>query len=126
MPPAPAANPADPADPASNAGSGWLPLLRVAVAGESMLPTLRPGDWCLVRRGGRIRPGAVVVIERPDRPGLLVVKRAVQSTAAGWWVLGDNPVRSDDSRVFGPVPAAAVVGRVLGRYAPWRRLGRIR
>ena len=34
------------------------PLMTVQVAGGSMLPTLRPGDCLLVRRGARVRPGA--------------------------------------------------------------------
>ncbi|MDQ1673519.1 MAG: Peptidase S24-like, partial [Frankiaceae bacterium] len=33
----------------------------VAVAGNSMRPTLRPGDACLVRYGAPIRSGDVVV-----------------------------------------------------------------
>jgi nickel-type superoxide dismutase maturation protease len=90
-----------------------------------MLPALRPGDWWVVRRGGPIRPGDVVVVERPDRPGLLVVKRVVRRAGDGWWVEGDNPAESDDSRQFGPVPAQAVRGRVVWRYFPIvRRRGR--
>jgi nickel-type superoxide dismutase maturation protease len=86
-----------------------------------MLPTYRPGDWLVVRRGARIRPGDVVVARRPDRPSLLLVKRAVRRTATGWWLEGDNPDESDDSRLFGPVEAALVEARVLGRYWPLRR-----
>ncbi len=86
-----------------------------------MLPALHPGDWCLVRRGGRVRPGDIVVLERPDRPGLLVVKRVARAVSGGWWVEGDNAADSDDSRVFGAVPASAVIGRVLLRYYPLRR-----
>ena len=94
---------------------------RVAVAGSSMLPTLRPGDWLIVRWSGAdaARPGALVVLERPDRPGLLVVKRAVRREPDGWWVLGDNPAASDDSRVFGAVPDPHLRGRVIARYWPW-------
>jgi nickel-type superoxide dismutase maturation protease len=89
-----------------------------------MLPTLRPGDWCLVRVGGRaVRPGDVVVVERPDRPGLLVVKRIVRREPGGWWLAGDNPAQSDDSRVFGPVPDDDVRGRLVWRYHPLRRRG---
>ena len=97
------------------------PLTRVAVAGRSMLPTLHPGDWCLVVRGAPVQPGRVVVLERPDRPGLLVVKRVRGRRPDGWWVEGDNPAESDDSRLFGAVPADAVLGRVVWRYHPLRR-----
>jgi len=80
-----------------------------------MVPTLRPGDAVVARRGGRIRPGDVVLARFRDRPDRLVVKRAVRPYDGGWWVEGDNPYASDDSRRYG---AADVVGRVLWRYWP--------
>jgi nickel-type superoxide dismutase maturation protease len=105
---------------------GASPVLRVAVAGDSMSPTLAEGDWLLCRRvhgGMGVREGDVIVLERPDRPGLLLVKRVVRREGAGWWVEGDNAAASDDSRLFGPVPDAYVVARVLARY--WPRPGRV-
>lgn len=86
-----------------------------------MVPALQPGDWLVVRWRARIRPGDVVVARRPDRPALLLVKRAVRRTGDAWELLGDNPAASDDSRLFGPVPDAFVLGRVVGRYWPLRR-----
>ncbi|WP_030438692.1 S26 family signal peptidase [Actinoplanes subtropicus] len=97
-----------------------LPLLAVLVNGPSMVPTLRSGDALLVRRGGRVRPGDVVVARFRARPDLLVVKRAVREQDGGWWIQGDNPLVEDDSRKYG---VADVIGRVLFRYFP--RLGRI-
>lgn len=97
------------------------PLSAAGVAGDSMTPTLYPGDFLLVVRTDRIVPGDVVMAERPDRPGLLVVKRALAREAKGWWVEGDNPPCSDDSRIFGHVPDDHVLGRVLLRYWPPRR-----
>jgi len=91
------------------------PLGRVLVAGESMLPTLRPGDCLVVRRGVRPRPGDVVVARFPSRPGLLVVKRAVRPVGDLWWIESDNPVVTDDSRRYGP---ALVLSRVVLRYWP--------
>ena len=38
-----------------------LPLFAVLVKGPSMAPSLRDGDALLVWRGGRARPGQVVV-----------------------------------------------------------------
>lgn len=104
--------------------SGRWPCLRVAVAGGSMSPTLLDGDWLLCRRVRGVtgvREGDVVVLERPDRPGLLIVKRVVRRDGSGWWVEGDNAAASDDSRLFGAVPAAHVVARVLARYWPHPR-----
>ena len=86
-----------------------------------MVPTLRDGDALLVRRGGRVRPGDVVVARFRTRPDLLVVKRAVRAQDGGWWVEGDNEFVTDDSRAFG---VADVIGRVILRY--WPRPGRLR
>jgi nickel-type superoxide dismutase maturation protease len=96
------------------------PYGRVAVDGGSMLPGLHAGDWLVVRWGGRPRFGDVVVARRPDRPTLLIVKRAVHRTRDGWVLHGDNPRFSDDSRLFGPIPDELILGRVLFRYWPPR------
>ncbi|GAB1642882.1 S26 family signal peptidase [Krasilnikovia sp. MM14-A1259] len=92
-----------------------LPLFAVLVRGPSMAPTLRDGDALLVRRGGRVRPGDVVVASFRARPGLLVVKRAVEAREQGWWIHGDNEFGTDDSRTYG---VADVIGRVVFRYWP--------
>ena len=91
-------------------------LTRVAVYGASMTPTLRADDWLLVRRTTDAPEGSLVVLEWPQRPGLLVVKRVIRRTTEGYWVEGDNPEASDDSRRYGPVPR--LWGRVLLRYWP--------
>jgi phage repressor protein C with HTH and peptisase S24 domain len=90
----------------------------VLVLGPSMVPTLRHGDAVLVRRGGPVRPGDVVVGRFPGGPPHLVVKRAVRPAGGGWWLEGDNPLGTDDSRAYGP---GVVLGRVLCRYWPLRR-----
>jgi phage repressor protein C with HTH and peptisase S24 domain len=84
-----------------------------------MLPTLRPGDQVLVRMGARVRPGDVVLARLPGRP--LGVKRAWRRVGPGWDLRGDAPGQSTDSRHFGPVPDADIVGRVVLRYWPIRR-----
>lgn len=80
-----------------------------------MVPVLYPGDQLLVRRTAAVQPGDLVVARFPAAPDRLVVKRAVRRTAGGWWVEGDNPAGSDDSRRYGP---AEVVGSVRWRYWP--------
>ncbi len=99
---------------------------RVQVEGTSMVPALRPRDRCLVRWGGPVQVGDVVVAERPDRPGLLVVKRVTARDPDGWWLEGDHVRASHDSWLFGPVRPDGVRGRVVWRYAPLHRWGRVR
>ena len=95
------------------------PITRVKVAERSMEPALRPGDWLLVRRTRRIRPGQLVLARHPERPEMLIVKRAARRADGGWWLESDTPdVGAVDSRRFGPVPGPLIEGRVLGRY--WR------
>ena len=66
-------------------------LFRVAVAGASMEPTFRDGDWLLVRRLRRPpRRGDVVVASDPREPGRLLVKRVHAVTGDLVSVRGDH------------------------------------
>lgn len=95
---------------------------RVLVRGPSMSPTLSDGDVVLARMSGRARAGAVVLVRWQQRPQQLSVKRAVSEVDGQWFVLGDNPDGSTDSRTLGP---ARVVAVVLCRLWPApRRLSR--
>jgi nickel-type superoxide dismutase maturation protease len=94
-----------------------------------MEPTLRDGDWLLVRRLLRPpRPGEIVVAADPREPERLLVKRVRSVAADGVTVQGDHadPAESTDSRQFGPIPRSAVVGRPVLRYAPLGRIGLVR
>jgi nickel-type superoxide dismutase maturation protease len=91
---------------------------RIRVVGPSMEPTVRNGQWWLVRRTSDVRPGHVVLLRHPVRTDLLLVKRIIRAEGTGWWVEGDNPSASDDSREFGPIPAELVKGRLVWRYHP--------
>lgn len=103
------------------------PVIPVAVSGDSMEPTLRDGDRVVVRRLGRPpRAGEVVLVPDPRAPGRSLLKRVATVGPAGLELAGDRPDRSTDSRHFGPVDPRSVEGRVLFRYAPLRRVGRVR
>ncbi|HLX34783.1 MAG TPA: S26 family signal peptidase [Candidatus Limnocylindrales bacterium] len=114
-----------------------------------MLPAIEPGDWLLVDPLAKRwpKPGAVVIFREPDS-GELAVKRIsagpgsrvryangyLELAADEAWLTADAspgltgragygpPV---DSNRFGPVPASLLVGRVVFRYGPLGRLGRI-
>jgi nickel-type superoxide dismutase maturation protease len=100
-------------------------LHRLEVSGQSMRPTLEPGDRLLLLRTRRVRAGDLVVVPDPRHPGRMVVKRVVLASATGLTVKGDNADASTDSRQFGVVPLASVRGRVVYRYFPDSRRGRI-
>jgi nickel-type superoxide dismutase maturation protease len=103
------------------------PLRTFEVTGESMLPTLCPGDWLVVRTGERVRArvriGDVVIARHPGEPDRLIVKRISGRTADGWWLESDNQRAAgrQDSWDFDAVPDRLLVGRVVGRYRPLRR-----
>jgi len=105
----------------------WLPR-RVVVAGNSMSPTLQSGDRLLVVPARRYREGRLVALRDPRDRDRVVVKRidCVTDAGQGYVVLGDNPDGSTDSRHFGPVARADMVGCIVYRYGPPDRVGRIR
>ncbi|MGH9054313.1 MAG: nickel-type superoxide dismutase maturation protease [Acidimicrobiales bacterium] len=98
---------------------------RVTVAGTSMLPAFEPGDHLLVVPALRVHPGQVVAVVDPREPGRLLVKRVHACSGGSVDVRGDNDASSTDSRSFGPVDRAQVVGRVVYRYGPPGRTGRV-
>jgi signal peptidase I len=115
-----------------------------------MEPAIRAGDWLLVdpsttrwpRRGTVVAflepasqtlsikrvaatPGDRVpfrdgYIELADDEAWLTADATAEATASAGF---GEPI---DSRSFGPVPLELLVGRVWFRYAPWRRIGRVR
>lgn len=77
-----------------------------------------PGDTIAIVDGSAIRNGA---LEREppqaacdDNAGCNYPV-AVHLPAEAWFVMGDNRGASDDSRYWGPVPRAWIIGKVLAR-----------
>lgn len=101
------------------------------VVGDSMEPTLSAGDRVIVSlwayRTADPAPGEVALFAGPgDRPMVKRVVRAIRENGPAFEVAGDNPESSIDSRQFGPVSADRFRGRVIWRYWPVSRAGRIR
>lgn len=97
-----------------------------------MRPTLEPGDRLRIdtRAYRRRRPavGELVVVVDPEVPTRWLVKRvgAVRDAPdpggpPELFLTSDNEEEGRDSRRFGPVDAARIVGRVYRRYAPASR-----
>ena len=80
------------------------PLGLYRVAGDSMRPTLEPGQLLLGWRWSRAKAGDIVVA-RHGRP---LVKRLAALAEPGAWLVGDNPAASTDSRHFGHLSPALI------------------
>jgi len=99
---------------------GWClgRFKRVRVVGESMQPTLSPGDEVLVRRCSRLRrvypqPGQLLWLQHPLRSDIQLIKRCERVMGSRVFVQGDNASESTDSRQFGPVSFDLILGCVV-------------
>jgi nickel-type superoxide dismutase maturation protease len=95
-----------------------------------MAPELQPGDRLVIWRpviwsSSAVRTGDIVAAPDPRSPERTVLKRAGAVGPQGVLLLGDNPAQSTDSRHFGRIPVASVRGKVVYRYAPPSRAGRL-
>jgi signal peptidase I len=112
----------------------------------SMEPTLRceaPAPGCTGDASDRVlalrsflagAPGSgdVVAYRMPDdgvarcgTPGTYVHRVARAAASGQVFVVGDSREFSCDSRVFGPIPESAVEARIVFRYWPLSRFGRV-
>ncbi len=80
------------------------------VVGESMLPTLKPGELLLGINTKRIMPGDIVIV---NHNGLDKVKRVKEVNKDSVYILGDNPKKSSDSRDFGFIDRSKIIARVI-------------
>ena len=96
------------------------------VHGTSMLPVLRPGDVILVHESAYCRRapryGEVVVARPSSLGGRALVKRVLPVGSDEYFLLGDHPAESLDSRELGPVTRRELVGRAWLRVWPPRVL----
>ena len=97
-----------------------LPFDRFVVEGESMAPSISPGERVFVNRVAywfrSPKAGDLVVLRDPREPERLLIKRIDVAHGNSVEVAGDNADASTDSRTFGPVPADLIIGKVWFRY----------
>jgi nickel-type superoxide dismutase maturation protease len=110
--------------------AAWSCPHRVAVAGHSMEPSLRDGDWLLVDpdayRQGSPRRGDLVVARDPRDARRTLIKRVGEVDDGRLSLVGDHPAHASDAETLGLVDASAVLGRPWFRYWPLPRVGPVR
>jgi nickel-type superoxide dismutase maturation protease len=87
----------------------------IKVAGDSMSPALRDGDYILIKKARSLRPGFVVVADHP-RLGR-IVKRVMALDENGITLAGDNP-SSTASVEIGPMQPEQLRGRAILAITP--------
>lgn len=84
-----------------------------------------PGDRIEIRDGHVVRNGRAV--DEPfatDCDDEICNLKPFTVPAGQFFVMGDNRGDSSDSRFWGPVPRAQIIGRVFGSYWPPSRFGK--
>ncbi len=95
----------------------------VKVSGSSMSPAYNQGDWLLVRglsgKKHTLKIGSVYLIQDPNRPGVVLLKRVKESRMEHgvnrYWVEGDNS-NSEDSKKWGWLEDEQFFGKVILKY----------
>ncbi len=83
------------------------------IEGESMFPALRSGATVIVNPHLEIGVGDVILAKHPFKQSIRMAKRVAQITEDGrYFVLGDNALESEDSRAFGAIKPADVIGKI--------------
>ena len=95
----------------------------VKVSGSSMSPAYNQGDWLLVRglsgKKHTLKIGSVYLIQDPNRPGVVLLKRVKESRmehgVIRYWVEGDNS-NSEYSKKWGWLEDEQFFGKVILKY----------
>ena len=91
-----------------------FPISRYTVNGNSMSPSLRPGqdvlsfNWAYLGKKPKKGDIVVVIVNRKD-----MVKRVERVMGNELWIRGDNRDEGTDSRDFGAITIDNVVGKVI-------------
>ena len=89
-------------------------MVKVVIHGDSMLPTLKPGDIIKFSVVENLKEGDVVLVFHPFRKNIKIVKRIKSIDVDRFFLEGDNPdpLASDDSHNFGTVTFDSIIGKM--------------
>lgn len=88
----------------------------IQVSGDSMVPTLKNDDRVIVDLKQAIGPGDLVLANHPYKKSIRIIKRVASiDPDANFFLVGDNPDESSDSKAFGAVPSSDIVGKVISK-----------
>ena len=89
-------------------------MVKVVIHGDSMLPTLKPGDIIKFSAVENLKEGDVVLVSHPLRKNMKIVKRIKSIDDDRFFLEGDNPdpLASDDSHNFGAVTFDSIIGKM--------------
>jgi nickel-type superoxide dismutase maturation protease len=89
---------------------------RYRVEGDSMMPLLKHGDQVTVDESAELDAGDIVIARHPFIKGVEMVKRIKEIDENGkYFLVGDNPDESTDSRTFGAISVECIKGKVVSR-----------
>ena len=109
-------------------------LQTVRISGESMAPTLKSGQRAIFLKSSPSKSsrtvlgigdkwlGRIVLIQRINNLGardFYQVKRITEIKDGKFFVTGDNPEYSTDSREFGWLSADEIVGKLLFKFGKY-------
>jgi nickel-type superoxide dismutase maturation protease len=88
----------------------------ILVEGDSMLPNLKNGDGILIDPDAPIAVGDIILAKHPFKKSVKILKRIAEIDQNGnYFLVGDNPAESTDSRTFGALSAKHILGKAVCR-----------
>lgn len=89
------------------------------VEGDSMLPTLKSGDYVMIdpyAAAADLKCGDIALARHPFKQSVRIIKRVREISAEGkYYLVGDNAAESTDSRSFGAISPADILGKAVCR-----------
>ena len=83
------------------------------VEGDSMFPSLKNGDLVLINPDFEPKIGDIVLAAHPFKKSVKIIKRIKEITAENrYFLIGDNPTESTDSRSFGTIAKKDILGKI--------------